>query len=71
LKYFSLLIYFIIVLIFLFYYSSSEIMIGGPQPSGGMEGLKTQLKGNPDSAAADPNGTTDQATEGDAGDAGN
>ena len=46
-------------------------MIGGPQPSGGMEGLKTQLKGNPDSAAADPNGTTDQATEGDAGDAGN
>ena len=46
-------------------------MIGGPQPSGGMEGLKTQLKGNPESAAADPNGTTDQATEGDDGDKGN
>ena len=46
-------------------------MIGGPQPSGGMEGLKSQLKGNPEAAAGDPNGTTDQAAEGDEADKGN
>ena len=59
------------IIYFLFYPSSSEIMIGGPQPSGGMEGLKTQLKGNPESAAAVSNWTTDQATEEDDGDKGN
>jgi hypothetical protein len=47
-----------------------EIMIGGPQPAGGMEGLKDQLKGKPESAA-DPNGTTDQATDGDDAEKGN
>ena len=37
-------------------------MIGGPQPqqSGGMEGLKSQLKqGNADASAGGPNGVTD------------
>ena len=42
-------------------------MIGGPQPSGGMEGLKSQLKqGNAEGSAGGPNGVpdaTDQPNE--------
>ena len=37
-----------------------EIMIGGPQPSGGMEGLKSQLKsGSAEGGAEGSNGVTE------------
>ena len=37
-----------------------EIMIGGPQPSGGMEGLKSQLKsGSAEAGAEGSNGVTE------------
>jgi len=43
--------------------NKKEIMIGGPQPSGGMEGLKSQLKSG--SAEAGENGVTEgEAVEG-------
>lgn len=46
-----------------FFFISIEIMIGGPQPSGGMEGLKSQLKSG--SAEAGENGVTEgEAVEG-------
>ena len=44
-----------------------EIMIGGPQPSGGMEGLKSQLKsGSGEGGAEGANGVTEggEATDG-------
>ena len=43
-------------------------MIGGPQPSGGMEGLKSQLRQGADATTGGENGVdkeTDQATDGD------
>ena len=48
------------------FFAPAEIMIGGPQPSGGMEGLKSQLKSGSAEAGADgSNGVTEgEAAEG-------
>ena len=43
-------------------------MIGGPQPSGGMEGLKSQLRQGADATTGGENGVdkeTEQANDGD------